>query len=62
MARSVKLSERDHKRITAALEGRLDPGELTEEESIAWTEAFIKKMGEPSVEEKAFFAELSRLG
>ncbi|MEO9629771.1 MAG: hypothetical protein ABJG14_04965 [Sulfitobacter sp.] len=52
----------DHSRVTAALEGRLDPAELNEAEDAAWEAAFITKMGQPSNKERAFFARLRRLG
>lgn len=63
IGRAIERSSHfDHARVTAALEGRLDPGELTEEEGAAWTEAFIEKMGEPSEKEKAFFEQRRKLG
>lgn len=63
IGRAIERSRNfDHNRITAALEGRLDPSELTEEEDAAWTKAFIEKMGRSSDEEKTFFAERRRLG
>lgn len=49
-------------RVAAALEGRLDPGELTDEEHAVWEEAFIKLMGEPGPEGEAFFARHRKLG
>lgn len=52
----------DHSRVTAALEGRLDPAELNEAEDAAWEAAFIIKMGQPSNKERAFFARRRRLG
>ncbi|WP_417260622.1 TA system antitoxin ParD family protein [Celeribacter sp.] len=63
IGRAIERSRNfDHNRITAALDGRLDPSELTEEEDAVWTEVFIEKMGEPSDEEKTLFAERRRLG
>lgn len=52
----------DPARVIAALEGRLSPDELTEEESVAWDEAFIELMGEPGPKEEAFFARRRQLG
>lgn len=52
----------DHARVTAALDGRLDPVELREEEAIAWLDAFTEKMATPAPTEQAFFAERRRLG
>lgn len=51
----------DHARVTAALEGRLDPVELREEESIAWLDAFTEKMSTASASEQAFFAKRRKL-
>jgi hypothetical protein len=52
----------DHARVTAALEGRLDPAELREEESIAWLDAFTEKMSTASASEQAFFEKRQKLG
>lgn len=52
----------DHARVTAALDGRLDPVELREEEAIAWLDAFTEKMSAPAPTEQAFFAERRQLG
>ncbi|ETD81451.1 TA system antitoxin ParD family protein [Rhodobacter capsulatus] len=52
----------DHARVTAALDGRLDPVELREEEAIAWLDAFTEKMATPAPTEQAFFAERRKLG
>ncbi|WPY96311.1 hypothetical protein T8T21_16190 (plasmid) [Limimaricola variabilis] len=52
----------DHRRITAALEGRLATTELSEEEESAWLDAFTEKMGQPSEAEKAFHADRQALG
>lgn len=52
----------DHKRLTDALEGRLDTVELREEEAIAWLDAFTEKMSAPSATEKTFFAKRRKLG
>ncbi|WP_444465050.1 TA system antitoxin ParD family protein [Rhodobacter capsulatus] len=52
----------DHARVTAALDGRLDPVELREEEAIAWLDAFTEKMATPASTEQAFFAERRQLG
>ena len=52
----------DYARITAALEGRLDTTALTEEEEIAWLDAFTDEMGHPSEAEEAFFARRQSLG
>ena len=52
----------DHARVTAALDGRLDPVELREEEAIAWLDAFTEKMATPAPTEQAFFAERRQLG
>lgn len=52
----------DHSRVTAALDGRLDPAELREEESIAWLDAFTEKMSTASATEQAFFEKRGRLG
>jgi len=58
LGRAIEQSRSyDHGRVTAALEGRLDPGDLREEESIAWLDAFATRMSEPSATERAFFAE-----
>ncbi|MDF3417348.1 hypothetical protein HKX23_03190 [Sulfitobacter sp. KE29] len=48
----------DHSRVTAALEGRLDPAELSEAVDAAWEAAFTTKMSQP----RAFFACRRRLG
>ena len=52
----------DHARVTAALDGRLDPVELREEEAIAWLDAFTEKMAAPAPTEQSFFAERRKLG
>lgn len=52
----------DHARVTAALDGRLDPVELREEEAIAWLDAFTEKMSAHAPTEQAFFAERRQLG
>lgn len=52
----------DHTRVADALEGRLDPAELTEEEDAAWEVAFIEAMGRPSKKELAFFERRRKLG
>lgn len=52
----------DHARVTAALDGRLDPVELRDEEAIAWLDAFTEKMAAPAPAEQAFFAERRKLG
>ncbi|MBK1634813.1 hypothetical protein [Rhodovulum adriaticum] len=57
MARPV-----DHARITAALEGKLDTTQLTEDEEAAWLDAFTETMGQPSVSEKSFYARRRALG
>jgi len=51
-----------HARITAALEGKLDTTQLTEDEEAAWLDAFTKKMGQPSETEKSFYAKRRALG
>ncbi|TFF21837.1 hypothetical protein E3C22_14285 [Jiella endophytica] len=52
----------DNARIVAALEGRLDTIELSQEEEAAWLDAFTETMGQPSESEKAFFAKRRSLG
>lgn len=52
----------NHARVTAALEGRLDTVNLSEEEAIAWLDAFAEKMSSPGAAENAFFAERQKLG
>lgn len=52
----------DHARISAALDGRLDSVELSEDEEIAWLDAFTEKMGQPAAAEDAFYADRRRLG
>jgi hypothetical protein len=52
----------DHARVTAALEGRLDAGELREEEAAAWLDAFTEKMSGPAKSEHAFFAKRQQIG
>ena len=52
----------DHARVTAALDGRLDPVELREEEGGAWLDAFTEKMASPSEMEKTFFEKRRKLG
>jgi|SRR5690554_6166169 len=52
----------DHARVTAALDGRLDPVELREEEGCAWLDAFSEKMSSPSEMEQTFFAKRRKLG
>ena len=52
----------DHVRVTAALDGRLDPVALREEEAIAWLDGFTEKLAGPTPSEKAFFASRKRLG
>lgn len=43
-------------------EGRLDSGELSDEQHAAWGKVFTKLMGEPGPEEEAFFAGRRNLG
>ena len=52
----------DHRRVAAALDGRLDTVELREDEQLAWLEAFTEKMSSPSPTENTFFAERRQLG
>lgn len=52
----------DHARILSALEGRLDPAQLTEEEEAVWLDEFTRKMAEPGPDERAFFERRQRLG
>lgn len=52
----------DHARVTAALEGRLDTVELSDEEAATWLDAFAERMSGPSETEKAFFAKRRKLG
>lgn len=52
----------DHARVTAALDGRLDPVALREEEAIAWLDGFTEKMAAPSPSETTFFANRQKLG
>lgn len=63
IGRAIEQSGRfDHARITAALEGRLDTTELSEEEEVAWLDAFTEAMEHPSDAEEAFFARRRALG
>lgn len=63
IGRAIEHSGRfDHARITAALDGRLDSTQLSEEEEAAWLDAFTEKMGQPSETEEAFFARRRALG
>ena len=63
IGRAIEHSGRfDHARLTAALEGRLDTSQLSEDEEAAWLDAFTEKMGQPSQGEQAFFAERRALG
>ena len=52
----------DHARVTAALEGRLDPVELREEEGCAWLDAFSEKMSSPSELPPPLFPTRRKLG
>lgn len=52
----------DHARVTAALEGRIDPRDLREEEGAAWLDAFTEKMSVPSAAENKLFASRRKLG
>ena len=52
----------DYGRITDALEGKIDPAELGDEEGAAWLDAFTAKMSEPSEQERAFFERRQKLG
>lgn len=63
IGRAIEHSGRfDHARLTAALEGRLDTTELSEDEEAAWLDAFTEKMGQPSDAEVSFFARRQALG
>lgn len=63
IGRAIEHSGRfDHARITAALEGRLDTTELSEDEEAAWLDAFTEKMDQPSDAEASFFARRQALG
>ena len=57
-----RSSSYDHSRVLAALEGKLETTELTEEEGTAWMEAFAEKMKDGTDEEEAFFARRRQLG
>ena len=48
----------DEKKIAAALSGKLQTGELTQEEKAVWLDRFTDLMGEPGPEEEAFFEKL----
>lgn len=52
----------NHARITAVLEGKLDTTALTEEEDIAWLDAFTEEMGQASEEEEVFYDKRRKLG
>lgn len=52
----------DRARVSEALEGRLDPTELSSEENAVRVEAFIKLMGRLGKKERVFFAQRRRLG
>lgn len=53
----------DHARVTAALEGRIDPRDLREEERAAWLDAFTETMSVPcSATEEKLFAGRRKLG
>lgn len=63
IGRAIEHSGRfDHARLTAALEGRLDTTELSEDEEAAWLDAFTEKMGQSSEAEISFFARRRALG
>lgn len=63
LGRAIEQSGQfDHARLTAALEGRADTRDLTDEEDAAWLDAFTDLMAEPSGEERAFHAERQMLG
>lgn len=51
-----------HARLTAVLEGRLDTTALSEEEEVAWLDAFTEKLSRPSEAELAFHAGRQALG
>lgn len=52
----------DHARVTAALEGKLDPTKLEAGEEAAWLDAFTDKMEQPSEADEAFFTQRQSLG
>ena len=52
----------DHAHITAALAGTIQTTDLSDEEKDVWLDSFIEKMGQPGVDENAFFARRRQLG
>ncbi|MDD9910807.1 MAG: hypothetical protein OXR62_14105 [Ahrensia sp.] len=52
----------DHHNVTAALEGKLSPDDLTAGEQDVWFELFNMKMMETNEIEQEFFAERRRRG
>lgn len=52
----------DHARITAALDGRLDTRDLSEEEGAAWLDAVAGRMAELTEAERTAFAGRQRPG
>lgn len=63
IGRAIELSDAyNHARVSAALEGRIDTTQLSEEEEAVWLDAFTEKMGQPSKTEEAFYARRQVLG
>ncbi|WP_281995186.1 hypothetical protein [Ruegeria faecimaris] len=51
-----------NERVKAALESKLSPGELSDEEHEAWAALFMEKMSNPGPRERAVFEERRRKG
>jgi ParD-like antitoxin of type II bacterial toxin-antitoxin system len=63
IGRAIEYSDAyNHARVTAALEGRIETSQLTEEEETVWLDAFTEKMGQPSETEETFYASRQVLG
>ena len=52
----------DHARIAAALAGKIDTTELTDDEKDVWIDSFVETMQKPGPDEEAFFARRRQLG
>ncbi|GAA6162197.1 hypothetical protein NBRC116589_43710 [Ruegeria sp. HU-ET01832] len=57
MTREHKENKDIPERVKAALEAKLSPDELTEEEQEVWADLFFEKTATLTPEAKAFFAE-----
>ena len=63
IGRAIEASESfDHKKIEAALSGRMTTSELTLTEKAVWLDSFTDGMGQPGPDEEAFYARRRELG